>query len=112
MNNDINHVYDFYTEIKNNSGIWTIFFDGDVLRFPDENGKLAFPVWSSENRALTFIKSSKGYGCFKPIFIKWELFKNSWIPDLIKMDSLILNCEDKISGWEIEVEELLNAMAT
>ncbi len=78
------HLASFFKEVSASHNVWTIHKDMHVPSVPDADGIYAMPFWSSEDRAISFLKEVDGFEGFTPLEIPWVLFKTKWIPDLIE----------------------------
>ncbi len=104
------HYDAFFSEVEQTGIIWSIKDDQGFPAPLTHDGRRAMPFWSSESRAIRIINTVEVYRNFTLVAITWEIFKERWIPGLIK-DGLLAGINwsgDRASGFDIEPAVLQN----
>jgi hypothetical protein len=74
----------FVSEVLNGAQVWGIKDKDGFPTSTNASGETAMPFWSSENRAMSIIKSVPAYCDFTPEPISLPTFVERWLPGLQK----------------------------
>ena len=99
----------FYFEVASNKIIWTLC---DQSGFPaplDSEGNRAMPFWSSQERVKIIIRTIPEFEGFDIVKIRWDEFKDRWLPGLEK-DGLLVGINwsgDTATGYDVLPKSIL-----
>jgi hypothetical protein len=111
MGNAGSQAYKFYEEVARNGTLWFAENSaGTALEFDLDNGKVSFPLWSSESRIKRLRKlNPKLFGGFVPRQMSWASFKDVLVPILRNKQRVVgVNLSGpELSGFDISVESVI-----
>ncbi|BFM13558.1 hypothetical protein R50072_37110 [Simiduia litorea] len=101
----------FYEEVSAKREVWFAESrDGNALEFDVKDGKVSFPLWSSETRVQRIIKyNPELLDGFKPRKLSWDSFLSILVPilkDKRRMVGVNLSGK-KITGFDMPVDSLI-----
>lgn len=101
----------FYEQVAASRHLW---FAEDLhaaaLEFDTREGRVTFPLWSTESRILRLKKlNSDLLADYSPRQLSWSDFKGVLVPHLLKGDRLVgVNFSGKnLKGIDLPVEQLI-----
>jgi hypothetical protein len=101
----------FYEDVSKNKILWFAEDkNGIALELALADGKVSFPLWSSESRITKLKKlNPELLGSFYPREISWASFKSVLVPILKEKDRLVgVNLSgQKISGFDMPVDSVI-----
>ena len=125
MSNAASQAAAFYRDVAKSGQVWTIRDEGGYPAPLTRSGEQAHPFWSTRSRVERIIKSVPAYSGFEPEEIRWEVFRDKWLPNL-RRDGYLLGVNwsgasaggyDLDADWvqhcvEVEIENLGGPPAT
>lgn len=111
MSNAGSQAYKFYEEVAKSGTLWFAEnAEGTALEFDLGNGKVSFPLWSSESRVKRLRKlNAPLLGNFHPRQMSWSSFKEVLVPILQSKQRVVgVNLSGpNLSGFDISVESVV-----